>query len=62
MYGLNVSLGGHVHRPERHGSKLEISGTKHSLPVLCGVGRQKPFAQKGNLKPLSLFIERDRLW
>ena len=45
MYGLNVSLGGHVHRPERQGSKLEINGTKHSLPLQCGKGGQKPFAQ-----------------
>ena len=35
-----------MQRPERQGSKLEISGTKHPLPILCDVGRQKVFAEK----------------
>jgi hypothetical protein len=44
VYGLNVSLGGHVQRLECQGSKLEINGTKHSPSLLCNEARQKAFA------------------
>jgi hypothetical protein len=34
-------LDGQVQRPERHGSKLEIKGTKHSLPVYAMQANKK---------------------
>jgi hypothetical protein len=37
-------LGGHVHMLERHGSNLEIKGTKLHLHYTMAKARQKPFA------------------
>ena len=53
MYGLKDSLDGHVHRPERQGSKREISGTEHSLSLLMAVYGRKTIrfsCQKGLVK------------
>jgi len=50
VYGLNVSFGGQVHSPERHGSNLEINGTHFTYGYLCGLDRQKVFATKKEFK------------
>jgi hypothetical protein len=52
VYGLKLILGGHVQRPERQGSKREISGTEHSLSILMdGYGRKT--IRFGRLKMVS---------
>ncbi len=37
MYGLNESLAGHVQRPERQGSKREISGKPIHKNTIAGM-------------------------
>ena len=45
-----------MHRPERQGSKLEISGTRHSLPYYAG------WADKNHSHKFTKFLVRNKVW